>query len=85
MSLSKPLFCLSCCKKETEVELKRCSRCKFVHYCSKQCQVKDFKDHKTICYLIANELQVMVMGIFMPDQKLEYEVLKLFLLLELGK
>jgi len=28
---------------------KFCSRCKSVSYCSKECQVKDWKDHKLVC------------------------------------
>lgn len=27
----------------------RCGNCKIVKYCSKQCQKKDWKRHKTIC------------------------------------
>jgi hypothetical protein len=33
-----------------KTELKRCSQCKAVHYCSKECQVKDWKaGHKKDC------------------------------------
>jgi MYND finger protein len=29
--------------------LKRCSKCKMTYYCSRQCQVEDWKDHKDDC------------------------------------
>ncbi|XP_072755278.1 zinc finger MYND domain-containing protein 10 [Anoplolepis gracilipes] len=32
-----------------EVAKKRCSKCKEVWYCSRQCQVKDWEEHKKIC------------------------------------
>jgi len=27
----------------------KCSKCKMVHYCSRECQVKDFPNHKKVC------------------------------------
>ncbi|KAG0232834.1 hypothetical protein BGW42_007843 [Actinomortierella wolfii] len=30
-------------------DLKQCSKCKSAWYCSKQCQVEDWKSHKTTC------------------------------------
>ena len=42
-----------CCGK-TGVNLKRCSRCKHVHYCDKKCQVAHFMEHKTLCKNIAS-------------------------------
>lgn len=38
--------CKSCGK---STGLSRCGRCKKVHYCSPDCQKKDWKDHKGIC------------------------------------
>jgi hypothetical protein len=38
--------CSTCLKKGI---LKRCSKCKKVFYCSKECQKKDWNFHKTIC------------------------------------
>lgn len=35
------------CTKMTE--LKNCSRCKRAKYCSKECQRKDWKEHKPLC------------------------------------
>lgn len=37
--------CKICSKKTTN----RCSKCKFVHYCSQECQKKDWKEHKETC------------------------------------
>lgn len=36
------------CHKEN-VKLLTCGRCKSVHYCSKDCQKKDWKSHKAVC------------------------------------
>jgi len=40
------LGCDTCGKK---VELQVCARCKAAYYCSKACQVTDWKKHKMIC------------------------------------
>lgn len=46
-------FCRNCNKSEPTQEfqrsLKQCSRCKQAFYCSRECQVADWKDHKTTC------------------------------------
>lgn len=43
-------LCAFCGKIETEnLKLKRCSKCKSVNYCSKECQLNDWKNHKTDC------------------------------------
>ena len=41
-------FC-SVCMKMYKKPIKRCGGCQQVYYCSKQCQVKDWKFHKPIC------------------------------------
>ena len=33
---------------------KRCSQCKLEWYCSRQCQLKNWKNHKTLCNIISN-------------------------------
>jgi hypothetical protein len=42
-------FCFSSSQKD----LKLCSRCKIVSYCSRKCQVKDWPDHKKHCKVLA--------------------------------
>jgi hypothetical protein len=43
--------CITCGAKEGEKgrDLLRCGKCKKVHYCCKECQVKDWKNHKQLC------------------------------------
>lgn len=41
--------CNYCHKCEDEEKLKRCSRCKKILYCSKECQKEDWKKHKIEC------------------------------------
>ena len=33
------------------IPLYRCSRCRIVSYCSKECQVKDWKNHRAFCVI----------------------------------
>ena len=40
--------CNQCGK--SDVQLKACSKCKIVKYCSKKCQCADWKEHKKTCY-----------------------------------
>jgi len=41
--------CETCGKSGTAVNLKVCSRCKTINYCSKECQTKDWKSHRELC------------------------------------
>jgi hypothetical protein len=38
--------CVNCRRQD---QLKLCSRCRAVKYCSKECQISDWKAHKPIC------------------------------------
>ncbi|GFO06167.1 LOW QUALITY PROTEIN: trap-like protein (trep) [Plakobranchus ocellatus] len=42
------IACFSC-RWMAEKLLKRCQNCHFATYCSKECQKKDYKNHKTVC------------------------------------
>lgn len=46
-------ICRYCQKSDHSIDfqksLMQCSRCKFAYYCSRECQVKDWKNHKKIC------------------------------------
>ncbi|KAI9024675.1 hypothetical protein DFJ74DRAFT_705418 [Hyaloraphidium curvatum] len=47
-----PLYgCASCGKMSAKEggEMKRCSRCRAAHYCSKECQTAHWPQHKTVC------------------------------------
>ncbi|KAF1937809.1 hypothetical protein EJ02DRAFT_505767 [Clathrospora elynae] len=48
---SKKGTCLVCGAKSTRegARLLKCDGCQFAQYCSKECQVKDWKEHKHIC------------------------------------
>ena len=38
-----------CCSVCSKAGTKRCSKCKIQYYCSRECQMKDWKTHKRIC------------------------------------
>jgi hypothetical protein len=50
-------MCCYCEKLETEMDgamLMKCQRCKSVYYCSKECQVADWKSYKKMCKAMSN-------------------------------
>jgi hypothetical protein len=54
--------CAGCGKEEGKqeggeevVDLKMCSRCKKVYYCSRECQKKNYRVHKRYCISISQE------------------------------
>jgi hypothetical protein len=40
-------YCTACFK-ASEQPLSRCSSCKFLHYCSRQCQISDWKQYHSV-------------------------------------
>jgi hypothetical protein len=49
--------CRNCEKTETQMDnalLMKCQRCKIAYYCSKECQVADWKSHKKVCKALAS-------------------------------
>ena len=42
--------CANCCKKQPpNIKFLVCSECKNIHYCSKECQIKNWRSHKELC------------------------------------
>jgi hypothetical protein len=48
-------ICAFCDKKDTKVNLFKCSRCIIAKYCSKECQKADWKLHKALCNHIGKQ------------------------------
>lgn len=44
--------CSACYEREPEVNLRRCSRCHVVYYCSVACQKDDLSQHKESCKMV---------------------------------
>ncbi len=44
--------CKACKNSIAAHEIKRCAKCHMSYYCSKECQIKDWKVHKTDCNLV---------------------------------
>lgn len=68
---SEDLLFFECCEREgcysfSDKELKLCSNCRVVKYCSKECQKTDWKKHKMLCKTLAatrkdkNKLQEVI-------------------------
>jgi hypothetical protein len=48
--------CAVCDKKDCK--LLRCARCHFIAYCSRECQISDWKEHKPQCGAFADLLSM---------------------------
>ena len=44
------------CTSTVNSKFKKCGNCKQARYCSRECQVADWSDHKTTCYKIGEEV-----------------------------
>ena len=49
----------SCCKKESEKKLSKCSACLSVGYCNRECQKRDWHQHKVMCPMLKEMLICM--------------------------
>ncbi len=47
--------CFACGKSDDT--LKKCKRCWYAFYCSKKCQIKDWKHHKPVCKYLKNSME----------------------------
>jgi hypothetical protein len=48
--ITREVVCTKCYEvSEFVCDMKRCTRCKLVRYCSKQCQKDDWKEHRLVC------------------------------------
>jgi hypothetical protein len=60
LSLHDQPYCRSCNAEEKEgVSLLRCTRCKLMYYCSRECQKEDFPNHKRVCRKIQRQVDVV--------------------------
>ncbi|KAF8520872.1 hypothetical protein BU17DRAFT_46113, partial [Hysterangium stoloniferum] len=56
-----------CCKCGSKESLKMCSRCAECGYCSKECQMEDWKEHKDICTdILSRKTDRMIFRTFIP-------------------
>ena len=53
---AEKVFCGNCEREEGPEKFKQCARCNTIRYCSKECQSKHWKIHKTACRQITTEL-----------------------------
>jgi len=47
------------CRGCLKPSVNRCAKCKQVHYCSKECQTTDWKEHRPICRILGQLAPVM--------------------------
>ena len=52
ISINDLPMCIKCCKPST----KQCSKCRRVWYCSRECQVSDWKTHKESCKSLLSQI-----------------------------
>ncbi|KAJ7669378.1 hypothetical protein DFH06DRAFT_182474 [Mycena polygramma] len=60
--------CRTCGAREPLVTLQRCNNCKYIYYCSKECQKSHWKHHKVECReMVAIQEQIESMSLTDPD------------------
>jgi hypothetical protein len=60
--------CHHCCKADVANKLMQCKGCKLVRYCSRDCQVKAWKEHKIFCQSLSHqEVQEETKGISLEE------------------
>ena len=71
--------CANCLKYENDEvpELKTCGKCQLVKYCSKECQVENFKFHKYHCEYLDPEYNASLIPTFHRMQKVDPDQAKL--------
>lgn len=67
----KPGVCHYC--KCIYLPIKRCNSCKILAYCCKAHQVADWKNHKKLCTIIANEGSILVYNVNSYSDFLEFK------------
>ncbi|GFH52501.1 hypothetical protein CTEN210_08977 [Chaetoceros tenuissimus] len=69
----KKHLCLTCGKQEQDdgSKLMKCARCKSVSYCSRECQVKDWKEHKSYCKIATTKSEEEKDAIDQPSVRLD--------------
>lgn len=53
-AIHKTIYCFYCGKCASRKHLRLCKACKVAFYCNKNCQKKDWKDHKYLCNMVCN-------------------------------
>jgi len=63
--------CTLCSKTAEDASLFNCSKCGLIKYCSKDCQVKDWPDHKSLCKELRGKKQFLEATEDEDDEDLE--------------
>ena len=65
--------CANCLKYENDEvpDLKACGKCQLVKYCSKECQLENFKFHKYHCEYLDPEYIASLMPTYQQAQKVD--------------
>ena len=60
-------LCNTCKRRENVKHVKRCSRCKNVFYCSRECQVRDWPNHKPFCKKSSETVSTSLLSPFLAS------------------